>query len=113
MPYFSFEMIAFDSLIRAAGDDRTDDDQGTGLGVATRTRPRPKTPSPYKVLMLNDDYTPMEFVVLVLQRFSRLDIADATRVMLRVHQRGVGHSRVFSYVVAETKRPQGNGTPAG
>lgn len=103
---FYVEMIANDSLIRAANDDRTDDDQGTGLGVATRTRTRTKTPSPYKVLMLNDDYTPMEFVVLVLQRFFRMDIEDATRVMLSVHQRGVGVCGVFSYEVAETKVAQ-------
>src|SRR3546814_2866981 len=56
--------------------------------------------------MLNDDYTPMEFVVLVLQRFFRMDIEDATRVMLSVHQRGVGVCGVFSYEVAETKVAQ-------
>src|SRR3546814_19660676 len=66
------------------------DDNGTGLGLATRTRTRTKKPSPYKVLMLNDDYTPMEFVVLCLQRFFRLTIEDATRVMLNVHQKGTG-----------------------
>ena len=91
--------------IFAMGDQR-DGDEGTGLGVATRTRTRTKTPSPYKVLMLNDDYTPMEFVVMVLQRFFRMDIEDATRVMLQVHQRGVGVCGVFSYEVAETKVSQ-------
>ena len=68
--------------------------QGDGLeeietGVATRTRAKTKKPSNYKVLMLNDDYTPMEFVVLVLQRFFSMSIEDATRVMLQVHQQGV------------------------
>ena len=77
------------------------DDAGTG--VATRTRTRTKQPSPYKVLMLNDDYTPMEFVVLCLQRFFRMSIEDATRVMLHVHQKGVGVCGIFSYEVAETK----------
>ena len=94
--------------------DGTDDDGnggsggGSGLGVATRTRTRPRTrkPSNYKVLMLNDDYTPMEFVVLVLQRFFKMGIEDATRVMLHVHQRGVGVCGVFSYEVAETKVAQ-------
>jgi ATP-dependent Clp protease adaptor protein ClpS len=76
---------------------------GPGLGVATRTRTRTKKPTPYKVLMLNDDYTPMEFVVDVLQRFFRMDIEQATRVMLHVHQKGVGVCGVFSYEVAETK----------
>jgi ATP-dependent Clp protease adaptor protein ClpS len=88
----------------AAGGGR--DDEGTGLGVATRTRTRTKTPSPYKVLMLNDDYTPMEFVVEVLQLFFKMGIEDATRVMLHVHQRGVGVCGVFSYEVAETKVAQ-------
>jgi ATP-dependent Clp protease adaptor protein ClpS len=92
-------------LIFAAGDRRGDDD-GTGLGVATRTRTRTKTPSPYKVLMLNDDYTPMEFVVEVLQLFFKMNIEEATQVMLHVHQRGVGVCGVFSYEVAETKVSQ-------
>ena len=95
-----------DSKVVAAGDVRKGDDEGTGLGVATRTRTRTKTPSPYKVLMLNDDYTPMEFVVLVLQRFFKMGIEDATRVMLHVHQRGVGVCGIFSYEVAETKVAQ-------
>jgi len=79
------------------------DDGHNGLGVATRTRTKTKKPQPYKVLMLNDDYTPMEFVVLCLQRFFRMSIEDATRVMLHVHQKGVGVCGVFSYEVAETK----------
>ena len=86
-----------------------DDDGGIGdldTGVATRTRPRTKKPSNYKVLMLNDDYTPMEFVVLVLQRFFSMDIEDATRVMLQVHQQGVAVCGVFTYEVAETKVSQ-------
>ena len=72
-------------------------------GVATRTRPKTKKPSNYKVLMLNDDYTPMEFVVLVLQQFFSMSIEDATRVMLQVHQQGVAVCGVFTYEVAETK----------
>ena len=85
--------------------------QGDGLedietGVATRTRPRTKKPSNYKVLMLNDDYTPMEFVVLVLQRFFSMSIEDATRVMLQVHQQGIAVCGVFTYEIAETKVTQ-------
>src|SRR5512147_1832850 len=82
------------------------DDGGVGdmeTGVATRTRPRTKKPSQYKVLMLNDDYTPMEFVVLVLKRYFRMDLEQATRVMLHVHQRGVGVCGIFPLEVAETK----------
>ncbi|MGH6659346.1 MAG: ATP-dependent Clp protease adaptor ClpS, partial [Sphingomicrobium sp.] len=69
------------------GDDGLDE---TETGVVTRTRPKTKKPSNYKVLMLNDDYTPMEFVVIVLKRFFQMDLDQATQVMLHVHQRGVG-----------------------
>jgi ATP-dependent Clp protease adaptor protein ClpS len=91
--------------VRMAGDRGEDDGgpSGPGVSVATRTRTRTKCPSHYKVLMLNDDYTPMEFVVHVLQRFFKMDMEEATRVMLHVHQRGVGICGVFSYEVAETK----------
>ena len=76
---------------------------GTGVGVATKTRTRTAKPALYRVLLLNDDYTPMEFVVLTLQRFFKMTIEDATRVMLQVHQRGVGVCGIFTYEVAETK----------
>jgi ATP-dependent Clp protease adaptor protein ClpS len=96
-----------DDLTTTAMAERRDgdggDDEGTGLGIATRTRTRTKQPTPYRVLLLNDDYTPMEFVVLVLQRFFKMDMEAATRVMLHVHQKGVGVCGVFSYEVAETK----------
>ena len=82
------------------------DDGNTNLGIATKTRAKTKKPSPYKVLILNDDYTPMEFVVLVLKRFFNMDIDEATRVMLHVHQKGVGVCGTFSYEVAETKVTQ-------
>ncbi len=98
------------------GDQGVDDDRGGGgggggredgeTGVVTRTRPRTKKPSDYKVLMLNDDYTPMEFVVLCLQRFFSMGIEDATRVMLQVHQHGLAVCGVFTYEVAETKVAQ-------
>lgn len=92
-----------------AADDGEDgaDDRGPGggaqVGFATRTRAKPKKPSQYKVLMLNDDYTPMEFVVLVLKRFFRMDLEQATRVMLHVHQRGVGVCGIYPLEIAETK----------
>lgn len=88
------------------GDDDATGPRDPSVGLATRTRTRTKKPTPYRVLMLNDDYTPMEFVVLVLQRFFRMDMEEATRVMLHVHQRGVGVCGVFSYEVAETKVSQ-------
>ena len=88
------------------GPGRGDGLEDLETGVATRTRPKTKKPSNYKVLMLNDDYTPMEFVVLVLQRFFSMSIEDATRVMLQVHQQGVAVCGVFTYEVAETKVSQ-------
>ena len=99
--------------VAEGGDDRPDDTDGgrggggdSGIGVATKTRSRTKQPTPYRVLMLNDDYTPMEFVVLVLQRFFSMGVEDATRVMLQVHQQGVAVCGVFTYEVAETKVSQ-------
>ena len=85
------------------GDGGTPGDGNGQVGLATRTRTRSKKPSQYKVLMLNDDYTPMEFVVLVLKRYFRMDLEQATRVMLHVHQRGVGVCGIFPLEVAETK----------
>jgi len=89
--------------ISMAGRKNEEEGGGPGVGVATRARARTKRPSLYKVLLLNDDYTPMEFVVHVLQRFFKMDMEEATRVMLQVHQRGVGVCGIFSYEVAETK----------
>src|SRR4051812_46326525 len=98
-------MIDKPTLMAGEGQD-DDGGTGTGVGVATRTRTKSKKPSLYKVLMLNDDYTPMEFVVLVLQSFFRMSIEDATQVMLHVHQKGVGVCGIFSYEVAESKVSQ-------
>ncbi|MBN9045823.1 MAG: ATP-dependent Clp protease adapter ClpS [Rhizobiales bacterium] len=77
-----------------------------GTVVVTRTQPKTKKPSLYRVLLLNDDYTPMEFVVHVLQRFFHKNMDDATRIMLHVHNHGVGECGVFTYEVAETKVSQ-------
>ena len=98
--------IALDPPMAAGEDDAGADDTGGGdseVGIATKTRTKPKKPSQYKVLMLNDDYTPMEFVVMVLKRFFSMDLEQATRVMLHVHQKGVGVCGIFPYEVAETK----------
>jgi ATP-dependent Clp protease adaptor protein ClpS len=72
-------------------------------GLVTKTKPKTKRPSLYKVLLLNDDYTPMDFVVLVLERFFNKSREDATRIMLHVHQKGVGICGVYTYEIAETK----------
>ena len=87
-------------------DDRQDGDDGGDVGIVTKTKPKTKKPSLYKVLLLNDDYTPMEFVVHVLQRFFNKDINEATEIMLHVHQNGVGICGVFTFEVAETKVTQ-------
>jgi ATP-dependent Clp protease adaptor protein ClpS len=74
--------------------------------VVTKTRPKTKKPPMYKVILLNDDYTPMEFVIYVLERFFQKNRTDATRIMLHVHQKGVGICGVYTYEVAETKVTQ-------
>ncbi|HCK83204.1 MAG TPA: ATP-dependent Clp protease adapter ClpS [Hyphomonadaceae bacterium] len=83
-----------------------DDDPGRKGGLGTQTLTRTKKPSLYKVLLLNDDYTPMEFVVYVLERFFSKSREEATTIMLHVHQNGVGLCGVFSFEVAETKVTQ-------
>ena len=75
-------------------------------GVLTRTKAKTKKPSLYKVLLLNDDYTPMEFVVHVLEVFFGKDKEAAYRIMLHVHQKGVGVCGVYTFEVAETKVTQ-------
>jgi ATP-dependent Clp protease adaptor protein ClpS len=89
--------------VRAAGDEDSGGGSDNQIGIATKTRTKPKKPSQFKVLMLNDDYTPMEFVVMVLKRFFQMDMEQATRVMLHVHQKGVGVCGIFPYEIAETK----------
>jgi ATP-dependent Clp protease adaptor protein ClpS len=79
---------------------------GSGTSVVTQTKAKTAKPSMYRVLILNDDYTPMEFVVYVLERFFNKSREDATRIMLHVHQNGVGVCGVFTYEVAETKVAQ-------
>jgi len=82
----------------------TDGDNGTG--IATKVRPKTKRPSMYRVLILNDDYTPMEFVVQVIERFFNKGRDEATQIMLHVHHHGVGECGVYTYEVAETKVTQ-------
>lgn len=86
------------------GDKSGGDDAGTG--IATRSRTRTKRPSMYRVLLLNDDYTPMEFVVYVLERYFNKSREQATQIMLHVHNHGVGVCGVFTFEVAETKVAQ-------
>ena len=92
------------------GDDDPINDDADGRDgdtqVITRTKPKLKKPSLYRVLLLNDDFTPMEFVVEVLARYFSMNLDQATQVMLHVHQNGVGECGVFTYEVAETKVTQ-------
>ena len=84
--------------------DRSEDDDDTSL--LTATKPKTKRPPLYKVLLLNDDFTPMEFVVHVLERFFGLNHAQAFEIMLTVHKKGVAVVGVFSHEIAETKVAQ-------
>ena len=87
-------------------DIRKNGEEGPGTGVVVKAKPKTKKPSMYKVLLLNDDYTPMEFVVHILERFFNKSRQEATRIMLHVHRRGVGICGVYTYEVAETKVTQ-------
>lgn len=86
--------------------DHSDHDDDSGTGLATKTRTVTKKPSLYRVLLLNDDFTPMEFVIHVLERFFSKSRDQATQIMLHVHNNGVGECGVFTYEVAETKVTQ-------
>lgn len=96
-------LAAYRPIVAMAPRRRSEGDDSLGIAVIPQTRPKTKKPSLYRVLLLNDDYTPMEFVVHVLQRFFNKSIEDATRIMLHVHQHGVGECGVFTYEIAETK----------
>ncbi|MDE1968569.1 MAG: ATP-dependent Clp protease adapter ClpS [Alphaproteobacteria bacterium] len=86
--------------------EKRNGNEGPSTGVIVKAKPKTKKPSMYKVLMLNDDYTPMEFVVHILERFFSKSRDEATRIMLHVHRRGVGVCGVYTYEVAESKVTQ-------
>ncbi|MGE4372951.1 MAG: ATP-dependent Clp protease adapter ClpS [Xanthobacter sp.] len=91
---------------RAGDEPSHHDGDDNDTAVIARARPQLKRPSLYRVLLLNDDYTPMEFVVEVLQRFFNKTDDEAYRIMLHVHHHGVGECGIFTYEVAETKVTQ-------
>ena len=94
-------------LVSAGPDDPGNGDDGrSGTAIITRTKPKTKRPSLYRVLLLNDDYTPMEFVVHVVEKFFNKSQEDAYQIMMHVHQNGVGECGIFTYEVAETKVTQ-------
>ncbi|WP_159269321.1 ATP-dependent Clp protease adapter ClpS [Zhongshania aliphaticivorans] len=88
-------------------DDNSDEDHGNGLAIQ-ESKPELKKPRMYAVVLLNDDYTPMEFVVEILEDFFYLDRQRATQVMLAVHTKGKGVCGVFTKDIAETKAAQVN-----
>jgi ATP-dependent Clp protease adaptor protein ClpS len=91
-----------------AGNDegRSGTPGGPNTSVITKVKPKTKKPSLYRVLILNDDYTPMEFVVHVLEKFFQKNAEAATEIMLHVHHHGIGECGVFTYEIAETKVTQ-------
>ncbi len=93
-------------LTTMTGENDNYDDDDAGTGLITKTRTKTKKPNLYRVLLLNDDYTPMEFVIYVLERFFNKGQEDATRIMMHVHQKGVGVCGVYTFEIAETKVSQ-------
>lgn len=91
------------SVKMADKDDERDGDGNTGTGVIVQSKPKAKKPSMYKVIMLNDDYTPMEFVVHVLEAIFGHNRENATRIMLNVHKTGKGVCGIYTRDIAETK----------
>jgi ATP-dependent Clp protease adaptor protein ClpS len=88
------------------GNDEGRTPAGPATSVITKVKPKTKRPNLYRVLILNDDYTPMEFVVHVLEKFFQKDVEAATKIMLHVHHHGIGECGVFTYEIAETKVTQ-------
>ena len=87
-------------------ENRTGGTGGPATSVITKVKPKAKRPNLYRVLILNDDYTPMEFVVHVLEKFFQKDVEAATKIMLHVHHHGIGECGIFTYEIAETKVTQ-------
>ena len=98
--------------MKDSGDNHDDGGNGngsgnnTGTGIVTKTRPKTKEPSLYKVLLLNDDYTPLEYVVHILEKIFGKSREEAVDVMLHVHRHSVGICGIFTFEVAETKVAQ-------
>jgi ATP-dependent Clp protease adaptor protein ClpS len=99
---YIIQMITPSSM--SDGDKPNED--GTIGDIKLETKPKTKIPALYRVLMMNDDYTPMEFVIEVLEKFFQKSREESTQIMLHVHQRGVGVCGVYAYDVAETKAMQ-------
>ncbi len=91
----------------SSGNKHSEDDfTGPQTALTVKSKPETKKPSLYKVFLLNDDYTPMDFVVQVLESFFNKSREEATRIMMHVHRRGAGLCGVYTYEIAETKAAQ-------
>lgn len=100
-----FSLVASENQSdRPSGDDV----DGTGTATITESKSRTKTPPMYRVILMNDDFTPMDFVIHVLQKFFSKDISEATKIMLQIHHQGSGVCGIFTYEIAETKVYQVN-----
>jgi ATP-dependent Clp protease adaptor protein ClpS len=103
-PHLS-SIVAFSPRM-ANDENRSGGTGGPATSVITKVKPKTKRPNLYRVLILNDDYTPMEFVVHVLEKFFQKDVEAATKIMLHVHHNGIGECGIFTYEIAETKVTQ-------
>ena len=101
-------MIGMSRNLPHLGPGKSDDNTGSGTATITRPKVETRTPAMYRVLLLNDDYTPMDFVIHILQKFFQKEYDEATQIMLQVHQQGAGVAGTFSYEIAETKVAQVN-----
>jgi len=100
-------MNVFDSILASGGDDSAPPDSSTPQGdIAVKPKPKTKKPAMYKVFLLNDDYTPMDFVVQILEIVFNKPHEAATEIMLQVHKSGSGLCGVYTFEVAETKVTQ-------
>ncbi|MCK5519141.1 MAG: ATP-dependent Clp protease adapter ClpS [Alphaproteobacteria bacterium] len=97
------QLIDIKRLVLSSNDGEKDRPGQTNVGVLTNTRVKPKKPAMYRVLLLNDDFTPMEFVVYILEKFFGKNNQDAAEIMLQVHHKGVGICGVYTCEIAETK----------
>jgi ATP-dependent Clp protease adaptor protein ClpS len=93
------------AIVNNSNDDKRNPDQGGGTGTQTlvQSKPRLQEPPMFKVILLNDDFTPMDFVVHILSKFFAKSNEEATTIMLQVHQQGSGVAGIFSHEIAETK----------
>src|ERR1700737_4767621 len=108
---FRFDSSAPAAIAASAPRMGNDENRAGGTGgpatsVIAKVKPKTKRPNLYRVLILNDDYTPMEFVVHILEKFFQKDVEAATKIMLHVHHHGIGECGVFTYEIAETKVTQ-------